>query len=615
MAIKKVFAGATIRRPGAYSETTTQQTQGAPLGDNGTLLIVGEAETGAPGDVEGLQVFKATQFAALVAEFTSGPIVDAAKAAFQSPSRVLGIGNADEVYVWKTNSSTKASLVLSTAAPSTLITIKDRNFGFPGNQTSIQVAAGTAPTTQKIVSIRRGSSVQTLNQNPAEVQLNIQYTGSGTPAALVIGGTLTAKTLTTTVTGDAPSNLALNLNAFASMKDLCEYIDAQPNYTCTLGTPLKAAITKPSSLDPVTIADVKAAPGALLRTQQELIDIINDNALLVEASITTLAAGLPAVSGPTLMSGGAKGASTTADFSQGFDKSLASDVNVILPAVSRSAAADISDNLTDAASTYDISAIAAALSTHLNLRSNTKNRREAQGMMGYRVAAKATLYTFCQTIGNGLIQVFGEDCLITDVNSNLTWKQPHILAALCAGIRLGSNVGTPLTHKYPNCNGTGHAVDPVTGIAAGDFNADVDYEEAIDAGLTFTEKSAGGVRICVDNTTYGADQNFYLNRGSTIEAAQYAAKTLRETAEDVFVGNVPDAGIAKSIQTILGNKLNELWAAKVIISSDDGAPKGWKNLTVEVVGSTAYVSVNICPAVGMEFIFISFSLSEIVQSA
>jgi predicted nucleic acid-binding protein len=614
MARRISFAGSTIRKSGAYSETSVRQTQGSPLGDNGSLLIVGEAETGAPGDVEGIQVFNSTQFAALVSEFSSGPIVDVAKAALQSPSRLLGVGQADTVYVWKTNSSTKASLVLETAAPEDLIRIKDRNFGAAGNQISVQVAAGTDSARQRIVTVRKGNSVQVLDQNAAEPQLVITYTGSGDPAVLNIAGTLNNKTLTTACTDAAGDNLSISLNNFASMKDLAEFINSQANYTCTLGTPLKATITKPSSLDPVTAVNIASA-ATLYRLQQEIVDVINDNALLVEAELIDIEVGVPAVLAATLLSGGAKGASTSADFSDGFAKSLASDVNVIIPAISRDASADIADALTDAGSTYDIDAVAAALSTHLNLRSNTRNKREAQGMVGFRDAVKANVFTFCQTINNGLIQVFAEDCLVSDLDANLVWKQPHVLAGIAAGIRLGTEVGEPLTHKYPNCNGTGHVVNPLTGLPTGDLNTDIDYDSAIEAGLTFTERAKGGVRFVLDNTTYGSDQNFYLNRGSVIEAAQFVAKDLRQTSEDFFVGKKVANGAAKSMITILGNRLDELNVANIIIQSDDGAPKGWKDLSVQINGSVARVQVKIYPAVGMEFILISFSLGELVQAA
>ena len=42
----------------------------------------------------------------------------------------------------------------------------------------------------------------------------------------------------------------------------------------------------------------------------------------------------------------------------------------------------------------------------------------------------------------------------------LAWKGPHVMAAIMAGIRLGSTVGEPLTFKFLNANGVGHNINP-----------------------------------------------------------------------------------------------------------------------------------------------------------
>jgi len=615
MSIKKAFGGASIRKPGAYSITKVDNSGGAPLGANGTLFLIGEAETGAPGDVEGIQVYTASQLGDLVNEFTSGPLVDAAKAAMTSPSRTPGVGQADRVLIWKTNSSGRAQLQLSTSAPANLILLKDRNFGAKGNQISVQVANGTNVNTQRIVTIKRGDDTQILAQNAGEAQLNIQYTGSGTPATLTIGGSLTNKTLTTAITGDAPSNLNISLNDFASVKDLAAFIDAHANYTCTVGTPQTAGIRAANSLDPVTAIDILTSK-TLYRAQAEIVENINENARLVMAEINNLAAGLPAVSGPSMLSGGSKGASLAADFSDGMAKSLSVDYGVMLPCISRDATEDIAANMTDASSTYDIDAVGAAMDSHLRLRGSVKNRKEAQGMMGYRDAQKADVYTAAQTLNSELIQMFMQDVLVSDINGNLSWKFPHIMAAMAAGIRLGTDIGEPLTHKFLSCNGIGHVVG-ADGLPTGDFDPNTDFDVAIDAGVTFAEQASGGFRIVVDNTTYGKDQSFVWNRGSVVEAAQYVAKTLRETAELVFVGQKVSNGIAASIKSVLRSKLLELNAANIITASDDGAPNGFREdtFTVTVQGNTAKVKVHVKPVQGLDFILIEFELGDITQSA
>lgn len=616
MSIKKSFGGASIRKPGAYSISKQDQSGGAPLGANGTLFILGESELGAPGSVEGIQLFNATQLSDLIAEYGSGPLVDAAKAALVAPSQTPGVGQADTVLVWKTNASTKASLNLSSSAPAVIMAVSDRNYGLPGNRISVKLEAGTDSVRQRIITIQQDDNKQVLDQNAAELQLTIAYTGTGSAATLTIAGTLTNKVLTTTCTGATGDNLNISLNNY-NMQQLAQFIAATGKYTCVLGTPLKATITPSSDLDPQAALDIKTAAVGMYRIQEEIVDNINENAQLISAAISAVVAGVPVASGPTFLAGGAKGASASSDFSTGLMKSLAAEYGVALPCISRDATGDIADQLTDPSSAYDIDAVTAALDSHLRLRGSVKNRKEAQGMVGRRDVTVATSYAAAQTVNSELIQMWIQDVLVVDVSGNLVWKQPHVQAALAAGIRLGTDIGEPLTHKFFAVNGVGHCVNPATGIAAGDFNPNTDFDVAIDAGVSFAEQASGAWRVVVDNTTYGKDQSFVWNRGSVVEAAQYCAKTLRETAELVFVGQKVSNGIAGSIKSILRSKLLELNAANIITASDDGAPQGFKEKTFTVVvqGNTAKVSVEIKPVQGLDFIFIEFTLGDISQSA
>ena len=143
-----------------------------------------------------------------------------------------------------------------------------------------------------------------------------------------------------------------------------------------------------------------------------------------------------------------------------------------------------------------------------------------------------------------------------------------------------------------------------------------DFEEAIDAGASFTEQASGGHRIVVDNTTYGKDQSFVFNRGSVIEASFFAAKSIRETAELVFVGRKVSNGAAESIKSVLRSKLLELNQAEIITSSID-APNGFRedSFVVEITGNTAEVQIHIKPVQGLDFVFITFELGDIRQSA
>ncbi len=625
MAIKKTFGASSIRKPGAYSKSKVDNSSGAPIGSNDTLFIIGEASAGKPGDVAGIEEFAAERIDTLVDTYVSGPIVDCALAALR-PSKTPGVSGAGRIMVWKTNSSTQASLTVNEATDTNpLLVIKDKKWGVKGNDLSVTIANGTNAATQKLITINKlNDTAESLGENNGDAVLSITYTGDATTAtATVTGASKAAKVLATTLAGDQTDgsvNLSITLANY-NMKELVDFINAQTGYTCTLSTTSSAAKTG-TELDPVvTPLDITTAK-SLYRIQEEIIALINDESDRVEASLhATPREGLPNNITSEFLTGGALGASINSDFSDGLSASLAKDYNVALPAISRDAADDIADaeqGFTDASSTYTIASVLASLSSHLTLRSSVKNRKEAQGMGGVREAAKADAFATISGVGSELVQLCMQDVLVLDETATLTWKHPHVQAALMAGIRLGTDVGEPLTHKFLNCNGIGHDIDPTDGLEDGDFNEATDVDDAIDNGVLFAETVAGGFRVVVDNTTYGADQSFVFNRGSVVEAAQFVAKTIRETAELVFVGQKVSNGLASSIKTVIRNKLRELNAPEVnIITASDDAPEGFveETFTVTVTGNTAEVQVEVKPVQGLDFVFITFTLGDIQQSA
>lgn len=617
MGIKKSFAGASIRKPGAYSRSKVDNSSGAPLGTNDTLFLIGEADSGKAGSVEGIVEFTAEQIDRLIEKYTSGPVVDCALAATR-PSPDSTIGGAGRLLVYITNALAQASKTVNEATNTNpLYSVKDRKGGVTGNELSITIANGTNASRQKLITINRlNDTAEVLGENPGTAVISIDYTGDGSAASAVISGSSKAnKTLAITLTGQTDGSLNQSIVlANYTFKQLVDFINAQVGYAAVLLDASKAAL-KANELDSIGATSILTVT-SLYRLQEEILELINTSERVEASLAATPVVGLPVNLTNSFLTGGAKGASTNANFSTGLSKSLAKDYSVALPCISRDASADIADGMTDASSSYTISAVQASLESHLILRGSVKNRKEAQGHTGFRDAQKADCYAQAAVVGSELVQFHIQDVLVLDVDGNLTWKHPHVHAAICAGIRLGTEVGEPLTHKFLNVNGVGHVVDPVTGLETGDFNESLDVDQAIDAGITFSEKAQGGHRIVVDNTTYGVDQSFVFNRGSVVEAAQFTAKTLRETAELVFVGKKVSNGAASSIKSVLRSKLQELNRANIITASDD-APEGFveETFVVNVTGNTAEVQVEVKPVQGLDFVFITFTLGDIKQSA
>ena len=619
MAIKKSKFGKIFSKPGAYSAYSVDNTGSVNPVETNVLFLLGESAKGAPGATEGVQEFNITNLDSLIEKYGSGPLVDCAVASAR-PSKLSTISGPSKILVYKTNASVQASATLVKTSDN-MFTVKDRAYGLDGNLYTVVVASGSSAS-QKIISVTKlGGTTEELGENDAQNILAVQYTGNATTATLTIAGvSRSALTLTTTLAGDQSDgsvNLSITLNG-KTMKQVADAIAASTGYTCTVATASRSS-TNAIELDPISALNIKTAKN-LLRLQAEVLDLLNTSDRIIATEVTQTLGGVP-TNQSKVLTGGAKGASTNTNFATGLSVSLGNDYNVVVPCISRDASEDIADAIlgfTDASSTYTIASVAAATATHLSLRADPKQRKEAQGVVGIRKSTKAAAYTAINTVASENVQAALQDVVFVDATGNSRVGHPHVFAALAAGMRCGLPVGEPLTFKFINVLNVGHFLDATTFLESGDFNPGLDFEDAIENGVLFTEKFANGHRIVVDNTTYGADGSFVYNRGSVVNAAYYVFKTLRNTAEQIFVGKKVSSGAASSIKSVLRNKLIELNAPDVnIITSSSDAPQGFREDTfvVTVVGNTASVSVEVKPCQGLDFVFISFTLGDISQSA
>lgn len=715
MSISKKFGSGLLYRPGAYSQSIT--TPDASSGNNATgiLLILGEADAGMSGAAEGLQQFSAAAFNQMAQKYKSGPILDAAKAAI-APSRTPGINGASTFYVWKTNSSSAASLSLANAYD----TLSAAEYGIGGNRITYRntlssesaiAVTGSSPITnfagldtETLIVDQNGASPLTVTfATPTNIAgvlsqinaalpgiiatatastltltmsaaLNHNRDGSGRSMEIVggtalanlfltvgvtlpvsepqasleliqprdqitetaiVGGsvdlmigrnatggctsasvTINATSIILTQTGATPSTITLSIVNYPLIGNVVDAINNLAGFSATLAS-ASLRYQPTSTLDQVTVGAFSASnakPARIKRDANNIKAFYADSQLVTAAG--TAVKGLPDQEGRLNLLNGTRGASASSDFDAGLSAAMAVDINVALPCISQDAAFDITAGLTDPASSYDIETVHAILATQLILRGNLQNKKEAQGFVGYRVPLKANAFNQAAAIGSSLVQLVMEDTLVVDASNNLTWKQPHIFAALLAGIRLGSDIGEPLTHKYLNCQGMGHFVNPSTGVATGNYNPQIDYQAAIIAGVTSSEPASGSFRVMLDNTTYGADSNFVFNRGSVVEAAQYIAKTIRSDADINFVGKKNAVVTASSIKARVSSLLISLFNAQITSPSDD-APQGYvpSSLIVSIVGNTASVSVQVKPVQSLDFILITFTLGETRQSA
>jgi hypothetical protein len=140
MAINVSFNGATILKPGAYSKINIDLSGGFALGPVGLIAIFGESSRGRSGAEESdisKNVFRANQITDVRNKYGSGPLVDAMNFLFAPASDGAIPGGAQAVYIYKTNASSRASLVLA----SSYGTVRSQEYGIGGNTVTYKADA------------------------------------------------------------------------------------------------------------------------------------------------------------------------------------------------------------------------------------------------------------------------------------------------------------------------------------------------------------------------------------------------------------------------------------------------------------------------------------------
>ncbi len=236
MAINVTFNGATIYKPGAYSEEIIDVSGGFPVGPTGLVAIFGEATSGPPGstisDITN-SAYAPDQLPAIQALYGSGPIVDACSFLFAPGADGAIPGGAQTVYIYKTNNSTLASLVMS----NNFGTLTAQKYGTSGNLITYQdvaVPAQAAQTTSTASFNLTGAPFDTIvsgspHLNDAlaqEAQTNAlsAYTTFEGETATPISAVLDGQTLTPGVYSTGAASLAASGNGTLTFNGAGVYV-------------------------------------------------------------------------------------------------------------------------------------------------------------------------------------------------------------------------------------------------------------------------------------------------------------------------------------------------------------------------------------------------------
>lgn len=538
-----------------------------------------------------------------------------------------GTENCGSYYVTSATASTitmtKDDGLTGTCTPVAAETISTQGVGsnlrcFARAQATPNYAAAIASQAEskRIFTIEntRDELVESSDEIGGTVVFRMGY-GDGAAIAATVSINQTTKRLTTSITGVPEVNLNINLLQYSTLAALAGYINAQPGYKAEVDSTY--ANLSPLELDQVQGIPMLSLPTAVIaapaRIKKDKADVeaLFEESSILEATVTAKR-GLPDSLEKTFLTGGIAGATSAASILAALDEFEKLRINTIVPLFSRDAAYDVNEGKTNESSTYLIDSIHAAVKSHCILMSNTKNRSERHCVLAYRGSYEDAKKK-AANLSSFRSQMVFQDVNALSTDGQVKWMQPHMLAALVAGMRSGAVVGLPLTFKFFNISGLRHTqskLDEVPEDVVIDFEPRLQYDDAIDAGLTFLENPpSGGFRMVVDNTTYTKDDNWVYNRMATLHAADVVAFDFRTRLENAVIGQRNTDVNAGTIRGLCEALLTG-YKNQGLLGATTEAPNGYSNLSVQLVGNTATVDVTVILVEGIDFVLSTITLKR-----
>lgn len=440
------------------------------------------------------------------------------------------------------------------------------------------------------------------------VALRLGY--NGTTASATISESNGTITLTTTVTGGSGGNLSINLSKISTISDLVTKINAETGYVAASGSTLQGQ-RSPGVLDQMTLdicSELGNAPG---RIKSDLWDLtVGDaglaNSILIEYAATATA-GLPQDNVALFLSGGARGATTGAQFVSAIDALQNTPVRMVVPLVSQDASADILEGLTDSASTYSVDAVNAAVRSHVLSMSTEKLKK-------HRLAVCSKKGTFAeakdaaQDLASARVACTFQDIQALNINGEISQEQPWMGAVKAGAMQLAA-FNRSIFNKLVNINGALQAADDFD-----DQNVTHVEDALINGLLVIAEQSTGGWSFVSDGMTYGTDQNFVFNSMMSGYIADTVALDLAQSLKAAFVGQSVAEVTVEGVVSFMKTKFTQYLDSRLLVGTESN-PNGWQNIEVNIDRNVLSVKAFVLVASAIYFVPIDLTIDGITSSA
>jgi hypothetical protein len=442
----------------------------------------------------------------------------------------------------------------------------------------------------------------------------------GTLTMNVGGAAGNATGLTTDGTLD---DLAITFTTGQTLRQLLDTINANSSYVAVAGQAVNADTTLVADFDfgPATTANIGAEidlgpTEGTTRNVMAIVDYLNDFSVYVKAvrsadTGSTVSGCCPPadILEPVYLTGGARGATSNAEFQAGLDELLKVRCNSVVPLIDQDLANE------GKLGTATVASVAAQLADHVATARGTGQDKagERGGFQGFR-GTKTEVIAQANSLNDMDVALVAQNPTTLNALGSLQEFGPRMLAVMAASMRSGvTEVAEPLTHKLIRVSG-------LTQDASWDPGDLTDANEAIINGILFAEVVDGvGTRWVRDLTTWIADDNLAYSEGSVRDAVRFVAYGLRTTLVERFTGKKATPATIANVKDAAATFLELTRQDSIIVDSTDPTTgstiKAYHNLKVTSSGDTVRINVGIFPVPGINFQLTDIFLQLPTQSS
>jgi len=376
---------------------------------------------------------------------------------------------------------------------------------------------------------------------------------------------------TATVTGSA---FAISTSQFENVSLMAGYINdfAVQGYHCDIVS-AKAGAIKLDELDEVISTSI-LGPSGTLYVRADLwaaINLVNQSAL-VTAERASGGKAIPVeITSPVNLSGGTEAALATSDYEDALVSIQNSDINtIVLP------------NSSDAA-------VHEALRAHCAYMAGAGGNERNGWVAGPVGLTKTQIKTRTRDLNSRHIAFVAQEVQVRLPTGALAYKDPAYLAVILAAMQCSTEVGTPLTRKYPN----------VLAVRTdSSWDGDIDAEDLLSSGLCFLTNDRVGLRVERSITTYQTDDNPVFSEVSANESLDTCIRDLWQNL-DTLLGDAALNTTRTRIYALAKARLRQQVELGIIKAFNESS------LNVEDLGDVFRVNVEIAVTEPTNWIIVS----------